>query len=54
MRPEIHEINNLIVSIQSIARLIKEGMMDDEMIEDLISRSERLKNLINSLTNSQN
>lgn len=54
MKSNVHEINNLIVSIQSIAQLIKDGMMDEEMINDLILRTEKLKELINASTSSKN
>lgn len=42
-----HDISNILVSLQSMAMLMKQGFYDIEMADDLLERTLALKKLIN-------
>jgi len=42
-----HDISNILVSLQSMAKLMKQGFYESDMADDLLERVLNLKKLIN-------
>ncbi|PIP93430.1 MAG: hypothetical protein COW00_12080 [Bdellovibrio sp. CG12_big_fil_rev_8_21_14_0_65_39_13] len=42
-----HDISNILVSLQSMAQLMKQGFYESDMADDLMERILSLKKLIN-------